>query len=170
MGRMIIIPLFLLLLSRLLQLLRLLPCHGYMVRCVYSTYYLGILYAGRVRRIMYTHDNNTSTPSSSLSAGVPNRVRYENTQYTINIKSPSSSSLCVPVLSDLVTVCLLYLLFYYDSPYFSFFFFFFFLSVQYTYPGDGSGTMMTVTVAFGSLILFLILVAVAVAVAVNCRI
>ena len=59
---------------------------------------------------------------------VPNRVRHDNTQYTINIKSPFSPSLCVPVLSDWVTVCLLYLLFYYYSPYFSFSF-----SFQYTY-------------------------------------
>ena len=36
-------------------------------------------------------------------------VRYDrdknNTQYTTNIKSPSSPSLCLPVLSDWVTVC-----------------------------------------------------------------
>ena len=41
------------------------------VQCVYSTY-SGTTnnhsHAGQVRRIMYTNDNNTSTPSSSFSA------------------------------------------------------------------------------------------------------
>jgi len=71
------------------------------VRCVYSTYSgttnnhslsLSVLHAGRVRRVMYTNDNNTSTPSSSLSAGAvaypwirPNRVQHDNTQYTLNL-------------------------------------------------------------------------------------
>jgi len=39
-----------------------------------------------------TNNNNTSTPSSSLSAGAvaypwirPNRVQHDNTQYTLNL-------------------------------------------------------------------------------------
>ena len=50
-----------------------------LVRCVYSNYSvqannhsamkLSVLHAGRVQRIMYTNDNNSSTPFSSLSAG-----------------------------------------------------------------------------------------------------